>query len=68
MERPVDHRLYGFGSAECLSRLGVPGGALLAKCAGFVLGIPGFQGGLLSQMQRLHWRRWPAMIMLKLDR
>ena len=43
----------------------MPGGALLGQGAGFVLGVPGFQGGLLRQLQRLHRRRRPTMITLK---
>ena len=68
MQCSVDHGSQGFWSAERIGGLCVPGGALLGECAGLVLGIPGFQGGLLSETQRFYWRRRPAMITLKLDR
>ena len=55
-------------SAERFGGLGVPGGALLGQRAGFVLGVPGLQGGLLRQLHRLHRRRRPTMITLKLGR
>ena len=63
-----DHGLDRIRSAEGFGGLGVPGGALLGQAAGFVLGLPGLQGGLLRQLQRLHRRRRPAMITLKLPR
>jgi hypothetical protein len=65
MESMADHGLDGLRSTERFGGFGVPGGALLGQGAGFVLGIPGFQGGLLRQLQRLHrgWR--PTMITLK---
>jgi hypothetical protein len=37
VERPADHGLHGFRSAERLRSLGVPGGALLGKAAGSCL-------------------------------
>ena len=46
----------------------MPGGALLGQAAGFVLGVPGFQGGLLRQLQRLYRGRRSTMITLKLGR
>ena len=46
----------------------MPGGALLGQGAGFVFGVPGFQGGLLRQLQPLDRRRRPTMITLKLAR
>ena len=52
-------------SAERFDGLDMPGGTLLGQRAGFVLGVPGFQGGLLRQLQRLHRRRRPTMITLK---
>ena len=52
-------------SAERFGGLGMPGGALLGQGAGFVFGVPGLQGGLLRQLQRLHRRRRPTMITLK---
>ena len=65
MEGVGDHGLDRFRSAERFGGLGVPGGALLGQGAGFVFGVPGFQGGLLRQLQRLHRRRRPTMITLK---
>jgi hypothetical protein len=41
--------------------LAEPGFALLGEAAWLVLGFPGFQGGLLGQLQRFHRRGWPAM-------
>jgi hypothetical protein len=65
VEGLADHGLNRFRSAEGFGGLGVPGGALLGQGAGFVFGVPGFQGGLLRQLQRLH-RGWRAtMITLK---
>ena len=52
-------------SAERLDGLGVPGGALLGQGARFVLGVSGFQGGLLRQLDCLHRGRRPTMITLK---
>jgi hypothetical protein len=52
-------------STERFGRLGVPGGALLGQAARFMLSVPGLQGGLLRQLQRLHRRRRPSMITLK---
>ena len=68
MERVGDHGLDRVRSAERFGGLGVPRGALLGQGAGFVLGVPGFQGGLLRQLQRLHRRRRPTMITLKPSR
>jgi hypothetical protein len=48
-----------------LGGLLVPAGALLGKAAGFVLGVPCFQGGLLRQLQRLYRCRRPTMITQK---
>jgi hypothetical protein len=59
------HVLDRIGSAEDFGGLDVPGGTLLGQGAGFVLGLPGLQGGLLRQLQRLHRRRRPTMIILK---
>ena len=64
----VDHGLDGVRSAERFGGFRMPGGALLGQAAGFVFGVPGFQGGLLRQLQRLHRCRWPTMITLKLGR
>ena len=61
----VHHGVHGLRSAENLGGLVVPGGPLLGQGAGFVLGVPGLQGGLLRQMQHLHRSRWPTMITLK---
>jgi hypothetical protein len=61
----ADHRPDRFRSAEGCGGMAVPGGALLGQAAGFVFGVPGFQGGLLRQLQRLNWRRRPTMITLK---
>jgi hypothetical protein len=68
VECGVDHGPYGFGSAEGFGCLGVPRRALLAEAAGLVFSLPGFQSGLLRQPQRLHRRRRPAMITLKIHR
>ena len=65
VEGRADHGLDRVRSAERFGGLGMPGGALLGQGAGFVLGVPGFQGGLLRQLQRLHRRRRPTMITLK---
>jgi hypothetical protein len=65
VKSPGDHGLDGIRSAEGFGGLGMPDGALLGQAAGFVFGVPGFQGGLLRQLQRLHRRRWPTMITLK---
>jgi hypothetical protein len=42
-----------------------PGLPLLGQGAGFVLGLPGFQGGLLGQLDGLHHRRWAAVVGLE---
>ena len=68
IERPVDHRLDRVRSAERFGGLGMPDGALLGQGAGFVFGVPGFQGGLLRQLHRLHRCRRPTMITLKPSR
>jgi hypothetical protein len=60
-----DHGLDRISSAEGFGGLGMPGGALLGQSTGFVFGVPGFQGGLLRQLQRLHRCRRPTMITLK---
>jgi hypothetical protein len=65
LEGVADHGLDRIGSAERFGGLGVPGGPLLGQNAGFMLGVPGLQGGLLRQLQRLHRRRRPTMITLK---
>ncbi len=48
-----DHVLDRIGSPECFDGLGVPGGPLLGQTAGFVLGLPSLQSGLLRQLHRL---------------
>jgi hypothetical protein len=55
---PIQH---GCGLAE-------PGCALLSQGSGFVFGVAGLQSRLLCQMQRFDRCRWPAMIILELDR
>ena len=65
IERPVDDGLDRVRSAERCGGLGMPGGALLGQGAGFVFGVPGLQGRLLRQLQRLHRGRRPTMITLK---
>src|SRR5215211_7317596 len=40
---------------------------LLSQGSGFVLGVAGLQGRLLSQLQDFDRCRWPAMILLELD-
>ena len=52
---------HGCGFAE-------PGRALLSQGSGFVFGVAGLQRRLLRQMQRFNRCRWPAMIILELDR
>ena len=44
-----------------------PGGALLGQGSGFVFGVAGLQGRLLSQVQCFDRGRRPAVIMLELD-
>jgi hypothetical protein len=63
-----DHGSDRLRSAEGLDGLGMPGGAPLGQGAGFVLGLPGLQGGLLRQLQGFHRGRRPTMITLKLGR
>jgi hypothetical protein len=65
VEGVADYGLDRLGSAERFGGLGMPGGALLGQGAGFVPGVPGFQCGLLRQLQCLHRRRRPTMITLK---
>jgi hypothetical protein len=64
----MHHGVNGLRSAENLGGLVVPGDPLLGEGAGFVFGVPILQRGLLSQVQHLHRRWWPTMIMLKLCR
>jgi hypothetical protein len=64
----MHHGVNGLRSAENLGGLVVPGDPLLGEGAGFVFGVPGLQRGLLSQVQHLHRRWWPTMIMLELCR
>jgi hypothetical protein len=61
----ADHGPDRIRSAERFGGLGMPGGPLLGEATGFVFGVPGFQGCLLRQLQRLHRRRRPTMITLK---
>jgi hypothetical protein len=41
---------------------------LLGQGSGFVFRVAGLQRRLLRQLQRFHRGRWPAMILLELDR
>jgi hypothetical protein len=41
--------------------LGEPGFSLLGEAARLVLGLPGFQGGLLGQLQRFDRCGWAAV-------
>ena len=61
----VEHAAELLLAAEHVDGFGVPGGALLGEAAGFVLRVPGLQGGLLRQLQRLHRRGWPAVVLLE---
>ena len=67
-ERCLHHRCDGAASAEYCCRFVQPGGALFGQGSGFVFGVAGLQGRLLCQMQCFDRCRWPAMILLELDR
>jgi len=55
-------------SAEHCCRFIEPGRALLGEGSGFVFGVAGLEGRLLSQLQRLDRGRRPAMIFSDLNR
>ena len=61
VERLLHHELHGVWSAEHVDGLGKPCRPLLGQAARFVFGFPGFQGGLLGQLQRLHRSGWAAV-------
>ena len=54
-------------AAQHLLGFGPPGRPLLSQRSGFVLGLPGLQGGLLGQLQRFDRGGWSAMIALEGD-
>ena len=66
-QRRPHHRRDGFRAAQHGCSLAEPGCALLSQGSGFVFGVAGLQGRLLSQMQCFDRGRWPAMIILELD-
>ena len=63
-----DELVDAVGGAEQVGGFGAPGGPLLGFGAGFVLGVPGLQGGLLGQLERLHRGRRAAVFGLERDR
>ena len=67
-QRRPHHRRDGAASAQHGCGFAQPGRALLGQGSGFVFGVAGLQGRLLRQMQRFDRGRWPAMIILELDR
>ena len=64
--RYLSRGLHGVWSAEHVAGLGNPCRPLLGQAAWFVFGFPGFQGGLLGQLQRLHRSGWAAVGLLEM--
>jgi hypothetical protein len=60
------HHVCGVWSAEQVDGLVKPCLPLLGQAAWFVFGFPGFQGGLLGQLQRLHRSGWAAVGLLEI--
>ena len=61
-------RRDGLGPIQQCCGFAKPGCALLGQGSGFVFGVAGVQCRLLRQMQHFDRGRWPAMIILELDR
>ena len=67
-QRRPHHRCDGLRASQHRCGLVEPGGALLGHGSGFVFGVAGFQRCLLRQVLGFDRCRWPAVIMLELDR
>ncbi len=63
-----EHRADAVGAAEDGFGFGAPGGALLGEGAGFVLGLPGLEVGLLRQRAGLDHGRGPVVLALERGR
>lgn len=64
----VKHRADAVGATQHGLGLGAPGGALLGERAGFVLGLPGLEVGLLRQRPGLNHGRGPVVLALERGR
>ncbi len=60
-ERLAHHELHGVWPAQHVGGLGEPCLSLFGEAAWLVLGLPGFQGGLLGQLQRFDRGGWAAV-------